>query len=750
MDVRHKKKHDLDDTNDHVGPSGAVVDEIMKFDANGLPAISEMKHFKVLRNVPATGLDYVEIGFLTQAQGSFALLIAVSSEDVSAARSGTDLYYIVAKYDETAAAWELAYPLQTIESHSQICVMVDDDDLHLRLIAITSTPGTVPTNVQIIELGVGDVTFTAASGTGTMALPTQEFASTLISQVGGRIQLHAETNLNSEKITELGDGSAGTQDGCSVKQMEDHVMAAIGDKVGKDPVHAATTVALPANTRTADVLTADAVGAFPTIDGVAPVINQYYLVKNEGGGTSHINNGIYELTVLGDVGTAWELTRRHDMEGGEGASGAAVPVTEGTANADTTFKCFNNIGSDVINTDALEFRYWGETTDHANLKNKAWSAAGHTFDTFIDIDEIAAPVKPAADKLRLYVEDFKGFSFFNFLDSTGMNRKLIRDSVFVVKADVDLTVGEAVYTTGSSGNVPTVDKAKADAIGTMPAIGIMVESILAGAYGRCMQVGLLENFNTDAFLEGDAIFVSEATAGALTKTAPVYPNIRQEIGSILVKGVGNGAMQVLSRSMQNDGFTDHEGLLNKRFSGAYAIHMRPNVTLAGTIPVYADLTGAGWDDGDRGIGIGTGGRVFLMGRVGVTVVYAELSATDKQTISISWATDRDIDLVVDTGLHRIPITDDGTLVIRKIRAMIGTAPTGADIILDVHKNGTTIFTTQGNRPTIAIGAFDSGEVSNMDVTTLTKGDYLTLDIDQIGSVIPGKNMVVRLDYGVTP
>jgi hypothetical protein len=76
-----------------------------------------------------------------------------------------------------------------------------------------------------------------------------------------------------------------------------------------------------------------------------------------------------------------------------------------------------------------------------------------------------------------------------------------------------------------------------------------------------------------------------------------------------------------------------------------------------------------------------------------------------------------------------------------------TAPTGASIICDVNKNGTTIFTTQGNRPTIAASAFNTAsEVTNMDVTAFAAGDYLTVDIDQVGSTIAGQNLTVLVRY----
>lgn len=131
----------------------------------------------------------------------------------------------------------------------------------------------------------------------------------------------------------------------------------------------------------------------------------------------------------------------------------------------------------------------------------------------------------------------------------------------------------------------------------------------------------------------------------------------------------------------------------------------------------------------------------------------EWTPKEKQRINIGWSSEKDADLVAAVGTHRIPIMYAGSptsIDIKSIRAMAGTAPTGAAIIIDIHKNGTTIFTTQGNRPTIAISGNDSGEVTDMDVVTLAKGDYLTMDIDQIGSTIAGKDLVVDLEMEVTP
>jgi hypothetical protein len=84
-----------------------------------------------------------------------------------------------------------------------------------------------------------------------------------------------------------------------------------------------------------------------------------------------------------------------------------------------------------------------------------------------------------------------------------------------------------------------------------------------------------------------------------------------------------------------------------------------------------------------------------------------------------------------------------TLTIVKVKVVVKTAPTGATLIVDVNKAGTTIFTTQGNRPTIAISGTqaDSG---TPDVTALAEGDKLTIDIDQVGSTIAGADLTVEV------
>lgn len=92
-------------------------------------------------------------------------------------------------------------------------------------------------------------------------------------------------------------------------------------------------------------------------------------------------------------------------------------------------------------------------------------------------------------------------------------------------------------------------------------------------------------------------------------------------------------------------------------------------------------------------------------------------------------------------IGRIYVDFIGTII--EVQASVKTAPTGASIIVDINLNGTTIWTTQGNRVTIVAGAY-TGVQTTFDVLTLAVGDYFTIDIDQVGSTIAGAKLVVRL------
>jgi hypothetical protein len=119
-------------------------------------------------------------------------------------------------------------------------------------------------------------------------------------------------------------------------------------------VRAATTAALPANTRTDNVITASANGALTAQDGVTLIAGDYLLVQNEGGGASHVNNGSYIVTSAGSGGTPFVLTRASDFnESTELVAGIRFYCQEGTLYGGTE-RVYVTTGA-TINVDALAF-----------------------------------------------------------------------------------------------------------------------------------------------------------------------------------------------------------------------------------------------------------------------------------------------------------------------------------------------------------------------------------------------------------
>jgi len=83
--------------------------------------------------------------------------------------------------------------------------------------------------------------------------------------------------------------------------------------------------------------------------------------------------------------------------------------------------------------------------------------------------------------------------------------------------------------------------------------------------------------------------------------------------------------------------------------------------------------------------------------------------------------------------------------ITKVMIAAPTAPTGAAIKVDVNLGGTTIFTNQAHRPEIVASA-NTGTTTDIDVPTWAANNYLTIDIDQVGSTIAGADLTVHVVY----
>jgi hypothetical protein len=87
----------------------------------------------------------------------------------------------------------------------------------------------------------------------------------------------------------------------------------------------------------------------------------------------------------------------------------------------------------------------------------------------------------------------------------------------------------------------------------------------------------------------------------------------------------------------------------------------------------------------------------------------------------------------------------GVMTIVGFWAACGTPPNGAAIIVDVLKNGSTLWpTNRANRPTITPGSTNGGRLAVQDTTALAAGDVLTIAVVQVGSTVPGADLGVSV------
>lgn len=95
--------------------------------------------------------------------------------------------------------------------------------------------------------------------------------------------------------------------------------------------------------------------------------------------------------------------------------------------------------------------------------------------------------------------------------------------------------------------------------------------------------------------------------------------------------------------------------------------------------------------------------------------------------------------VLETITGDVRWTAPKDINISSVEATVGTAPTGSSIIATLNKNGTVIST-------LTIGAGSTSVTNSNLAISVLDGDYLTIDVTQIGSTVAGSDLNVIITY----
>lgn len=248
------------------------------------------------------------------------------------------------------------------------------------------------------------------------------------------------------------------------------------------------------------------------------------------------------------------------------------------------------------------------------------------------------------------------------------------------------------------------------------------------------------------FDEGLQFFVENATGSTITKGSPVY-----------ISGAGTTYPQVALADAGAAATMPCIGIAAEDILNA-------STGLVASGGKITDIDTSGFTIGDGLYVSDTAGALTATAPAGaadILQVVAYVAKVNAATGEIIVRPEASGQRVIE--VHEIALSDNTTalttgaaketwrapyaITVTDVRASVTTAPTGADIIVDINDGGVSIMTT--NKLTIDAGSETSvGSASPHTLTDTALADdaEITFDIDQIGSTVAGAGLKVKI-YG---
>jgi hypothetical protein len=162
----------------------------------------------------------------------------------------------------------------------------------------------------------------------------------------------------------------------------------------------------------------------------------------------------------------------------------------------------------------------------------------------------------------------------------------------------------AVGTLGSSGRILVSPMVSNGTVSAKFLLGVTATSIANGADGYVISFGKLRKTNTNTWNEGDVLYCSATTPGALTNVEPAPPNLRLPIAFVVNKSATVGVLAIRVQTgnelhelhdVDTTGINQGEGLIYNSTSHKWVASAGKLITTADTATMLANYPSTvGW------------------------------------------------------------------------------------------------------------------------------------------------------------
>ena len=236
---------------------------------------------------------------------------------------------------------------------------------------------------------------------------------------------------------------------------------------------------------------------------------------------------------------------------------------------------------------------------------------------------VAAPAH--SEGLVFYDSTDKSLSYYN--DEADVTMNIGREMWLRVRNNSGAAIlnGKVVYINDAIGQLPTIRLARADDAITSRVIGIATHDIGNNEFGYVTTTGEVKGLDTNAFDDGDLLFLSAVTAGEMTLTAPLAPNRVIQVATVIHAHPTQGKLYCHPEtdSIPSTGIVDSTATGRALITAASASAARTTLelgtaatentgTTSGTIPLYGvsdELTAFSFAT-TEGAGFSAGGLTF--------------------------------------------------------------------------------------------------------------------------------------------